>query len=208
MSGKKRLGSVTAFLVSCYTVLLPGMSIMTFFICMINANICVFLLQHADKKIDNLFHWVYACIACLFTEISLSLLSGNSFVDLLPVLGALVANITLSFALVSLLLSIFENLFNLPTDARLDELAFTDNPLLDRLSASAQGTFNHSQNVAELAYEAAKAIGANAMLARVGGLYHDIGKMDYPEYFRKTKVPTTNRTTSSRAFRLPLSKAT
>ena len=183
VSGKKRLGSVTAFLVSCYTVLLPGMSIMTFFICMINANICVFLLQHADKKIDNLFHWVYACIACLFTEISLSLLSGNSFVDLLPVLGALVANITLSFALVSLLLSIFENLFNLPTDARLDELAFTDNPLLDRLSASAQGTFNHSQNVAELAYEAAKAIGANAMLARVGGLYHDIGKMDYPEYF-------------------------
>lgn len=183
VSGKKRLGAVTAFLVSCYTMLLPGMNIMTFFICMINANICIYFLQHADKKIDNLFHWMYACIACLFTEVSLSMLTGSTFGDLLPVLGALLLNITLSFAFVSLLISIFESLFNLPTDSRLDELAFTENPLLDKLAASAQGTYNHSQNVSELSYEAAKAIGANAMLARVGGLYHDIGKMDYPEYF-------------------------
>jgi len=183
VSGKKRLGAVTSYLVASYTLLLPGMTIMSFFICMINANICLFFFQHCSKKVEYLFHWLYACIACLFTEISLSMLTESTINDLLPMLGALIANITLSFLFVSILISIFESIFNLPTDSRLDELAFTDNPVLDRLAASAQGTYNHSQNVSELAYEASKAIGANAMLARVGGLYHDIGKMDYPEYF-------------------------
>ena len=92
-------------------------------------------------------------------------------------------NITASLILVQAFVPLMEYLFNIPTAYRLNELASTDSPILERLGAVAQGTYNHSRNVSELAYQAAKAIGANAMLARVGGVYHDIGKVDHPEYF-------------------------
>jgi putative nucleotidyltransferase with HDIG domain len=63
-----------------------------------------------------------------------------------------------------------------------DWLSF-EHPLLRQLATAAPGTFQHSVNVGVLADAAAGAIGADALLARVGGLYHDVGKMNAPEYF-------------------------
>lgn len=183
VSDKKRYGAVIAFLMAAYSLLLPGSTIMTFFICLTNGAICVFFFQHADRKVENIYHWLYACITCIFTELALSLVGDVSLAALMPVIGVLTINITFSVAVCSLSVSICESIFNLPTENRLNELAFSHSPLLDRLEMAAVGTYNHSLNVSELAFESAKAIGANAMLARVGGLYHDIGKMDYPEYF-------------------------
>ena len=81
------------------------------------------------------------------------------------------------------LLWVFERAFDITTDLSLLELSDTNRPLLKELSIRAPGTFNHSLQVANLAEAAADAIGANALLARVGALYHDIGKMVKPEYF-------------------------
>ncbi len=81
------------------------------------------------------------------------------------------------------LLWIFERAFDITTDLTLLELSDTNRPLLKELSLRAPGTFNHTLQVANLAEAAADAIGANALLARVGALYHDIGKMVKPEYF-------------------------
>lgn len=63
---------------------------------------------------------------------------------------------------------------------RLDNLS---NPLLLRLSLEAPGTYHHSINVSNLAQKAAKAIGADSLMVRVAAYYHDIGKLDYPEFF-------------------------
>lgn len=81
------------------------------------------------------------------------------------------------------LLWVFERSFDLTTDLTLLELSDTNRPLLKELSLRAPGTFSHVLQVANLAEAAASAIGANALLARVGALYHDIGKMVKPEYF-------------------------
>jgi len=78
---------------------------------------------------------------------------------------------------------IFERAFGVTTDLTLLELSDTNRPLLKELSLNAQGTFNHVLQVANLAETAAASIGANALLTRVGALYHDIGKMVKPEYF-------------------------
>ncbi|MFT5144135.1 MAG: putative nucleotidyltransferase with HDIG domain [Rhodothermales bacterium] len=78
---------------------------------------------------------------------------------------------------------VFERAFDLTTDVTLLELSDTNRPLLKELSLRASGTFNHTLQVANLAEAAASAIGANALLTRVGALYHDVGKMDKPEYF-------------------------
>lgn len=63
---------------------------------------------------------------------------------------------------------------------RLESLS---NPVLLKLSKEAAGTYHHSLNVAILASKAAKAIGADSLIARLGGYYHDIGKLENPAYF-------------------------
>jgi hypothetical protein len=72
------------------------------------------------------------------------------------------------------------------------ELSDTNSKLLKELSEKAPGTFHHSLNVANLAEASANEIGANAMLVRVGALYHDIGKMENPTYFSENQSSSVN----------------
>ena len=86
----------------------------------------------------------------------------------------------------------YEKLFGLVSDVSLLELSDTNSKLLKELSNKAPGTFHHSLNVANLAEASANEIGANAMLARVGALYHDIGKMKNPTYFTENQSTGIN----------------
>ncbi len=90
------------------------------------------------------------------------------------------------------LIYIYEKLFGMVSDVSLLELSDTNSKLLKELSNKAPGTFHHSLQVANLAEAAANAIGANAMLVRVGALYHDIGKMNNPTYFTENQVTNVN----------------
>ncbi len=78
---------------------------------------------------------------------------------------------------------LIERLFGFLSDATLFELSDTNQPLLRKLAEKAPGTFQHSMQVASLAEEAILTIGGNSLLVRAGALYHDIGKMESPEYF-------------------------
>jgi putative nucleotidyltransferase with HDIG domain len=90
------------------------------------------------------------------------------------------------------LLWIFERIFRITTDVTLLELSDTNQPLLRDLSMLAPGSFSHSLQVANLAEAGADAIGANALLTRVGALYHDIGKTLKPEYFVENQAANSN----------------
>lgn len=78
---------------------------------------------------------------------------------------------------------IFERVFSLVSHFRLLDLSDTNNKLLRELAQKAPGTFQHSLQVSNLAFEAAREIGADMILTRVGALYHDIGKMNNPQCF-------------------------
>ena len=90
------------------------------------------------------------------------------------------------------LIYIYEKLFGLVSDVSLLELSDTNTKLLKELSNTAPGTFHHSLNVANLAEASANEIGANAMLVRVGALYHDIGKMKNPTFFTENQSTGIN----------------
>jgi hypothetical protein len=81
------------------------------------------------------------------------------------------------------LIFVFEKTFRFLSDATLFELSDTNQPLLRKLAEEAPGSFQHSLQVANLAEEAAREIGANNLLARTGALYHDIGKIAKSEFF-------------------------
>ncbi|HBO29145.1 MAG TPA: phosphohydrolase [Leeuwenhoekiella sp.] len=86
----------------------------------------------------------------------------------------------------------YEKIFGLVSDLSLLELTDTNSKLLKNLANKAPGTFHHSLNVANLAEAAANEIGANAMLTRVGALYHDIGKMLNPTDFTENQSTGIN----------------
>lgn len=102
-------------------------------------------------------------------------------------------NAILTPTAVFLLIGMFEKFFDVTTDITLLELSDLNNPLLKRLSVEAPGTFHHSIIVGNLAEAAAKAIGADTLLTRVGCYYHDIGKMLKPEYFVENQAGAENK---------------
>ncbi|MFT7487204.1 MAG: putative nucleotidyltransferase with HDIG domain, partial [Candidatus Paceibacteria bacterium] len=96
--------------------------------------------------------------------------------------------------LVSGLLPTIETVFSVTTDISLLELGNThEQPLLRKLLLEAPGTFHHSYIVGLLSEAAAEAVGGNALLARVGALYHDVGKLNKPGYFAENSHEARSR---------------
>jgi cyclic-di-AMP phosphodiesterase PgpH len=108
--------------------------------------------------------------------------------QLLNLFGFGLANSIISPLLSIGIMPVFESLFGFTTDITLLELSDLNRPLLKRLSLEAPGTYHHSILVGNLAEAAAKAIDANSLLARVGAYYHDIGKIEIPEYFVENQL--------------------
>jgi putative nucleotidyltransferase with HDIG domain len=85
------------------------------------------------------------------------------------------------------ILPVFEYLFKTYTNISLLELADSRHPLLQRMVLEAPGTYHHSLVVGNLSETACEAVGANALLARIGSYYHDIGKLQKPDYFSENQ---------------------
>lgn len=107
----------------------------------------------------------------------------HAYSDLFFVLLGSVINGFISGIFVLGFLPILEDRLNTPTCFRLMELSDLNSPTMKQLLLTASGTYNHTMMVATLAEVACREIGADALLARVGAYYHDIGKMANSEYF-------------------------
>lgn len=102
-------------------------------------------------------------------------------------------NAVFSPVLTYALLIVFERGFNLTSDLTLLEFDNINHPLLKELSTEAPGTFHHTMVIADMAERAANAIGANAILAKVGAYYHDIGKISSPDFFVENQLGMRNK---------------
>lgn len=91
------------------------------------------------------------------------------------------------------ILPFVERVFDITTGMTLIELRDSKQPLLRELQQRAPGTYNHSLNVASIAESAAESIGADSLLTYVGCLYHDIGKMNKPQYFVENQSGGQNK---------------
>jgi putative nucleotidyltransferase with HDIG domain len=90
------------------------------------------------------------------------------------------------------LVPLAEGVFEFLTDFRLVELSSPQNALQQRLVLDAPGTYQHSQVIANMVEQAVRQIGGNALLARVGALYHDVGKLQRPEFFAENQTSGGN----------------
>ncbi len=139
--------------------------------------------------------WVFVSViagAYAVAGVVLTLLRGLPFSAGFGAVGWGAANAAGSAILAMALLPLFEAYTRITTDQTLLELGDLNRPLLKRLALEAPGTYAHSINVAHLAETVARAISANALLARVGSYYHDVGKVVKPQYFIENQPPGRN----------------
>jgi len=118
--------------------------------------------------------------------------AGTDIIGKASLLGASIASGLLSTSLGFGLLLIIGNLLGITTNLQLIELSRPDHPLLQQILTNAPGTYQHSLQVANLAEQAARAIGANPLLTRVGALYHDLGKSLRPQFYIENQVSGQN----------------
>lgn len=123
---------------------------------------------------------------------AVSLLGGSSLTVALTQGGLGLGNGLLSLMLATAVLPLLENTFNILTPMKLLELSDPGGPLLQKLLRNAPGTFSHSMQVGIIAENAAERIGADALLARVGAYYHDVGKLEHPAYFVENQIGQLN----------------
>jgi putative nucleotidyltransferase with HDIG domain len=145
--------------------------------------VAAYAIRRAEKRMD-LVKAGFA-IAASHAIVSVGLLLVQRFPPeaYLPFLFWAAFNGVASGMLVLGFLPLAEHALNAATVFRLIELSDLNSPILKRLFIAAPGTYSHSMMVANLAEAACQEIGANSLLARVGAYYHDIGKIEQPDYF-------------------------
>ncbi len=160
-----------------------NLNFLNFFILLLTG---IFSIIIASKIKRRLYMWYIGILIGVFYLIQVialnNILNFNDYQLSNSILLGF-ANGILSMILAMGLFPMFEYIFNLLTEYRLLELSDLNAPIMKKLLIEAPGTYNHSILTANLAETAALAIGANSLLARVGGYYHDIGKLVEPEYF-------------------------
>jgi cyclic-di-AMP phosphodiesterase PgpH len=113
--------------------------------------------------------------------------------DIIKNIELALANGIISAIFILGIFPVYENIFGITTKFRLLELSDLNAPIFRKMLIKAPGTYNHSLMVANMAEAACKDIGVNYLLARVGGYYHDIGKIENAGIFIENKV-TDSRT--------------
>ncbi len=192
------LNSETTFILSGIFAILSGIlfdnnleiAIYTFVGCLSGANFSAYFTQRSILIKAGLKTGIINSILIL----TFNLLKPNLLFNELSsgILFGFISGI-LSSVIATGLIPIFESLFGYATDMRLLELINVDHPLMRELSLKAPGSYHHSVMVSALAESAARAIGANPIIARVGAYYHDIGKIKMPQYFIENQFDSENK---------------
>lgn len=150
----------------------------------------ILMLRNVHRLLS--FYWAGLGVALAGATVLLAfrlndpLLDAVGFVQLISASGFN----GLAAATITLLLQfLLAQILGLTTTLQLLEISRPDHPLLQNILRNAPGTYQHSLQIANLAEQAAERIGADTLLTRVGSLYHDAGKVRYPQFFIENQVP-------------------
>jgi hypothetical protein len=145
------------------------------------------------RRRNQTYRWILAVgAAYLITAAAIGLTLDLPGREIVVSAGFGVVNALGSVLIAVLLLPMAEAFTGIETDLTLLEWSDLNRPLMQRLSLEAPGTYAHTIAIANLAEAACRAIGANALLARVGAYYHDIGKLARPQYFVENQAKGRN----------------
>ena len=169
-----------------------GLSLYLVFL--VGGGIAIIFYDKMNKGWKQFLMSLIVCAGMLLTYCAMRLLDIATGSSVQTVIFLTIS----SFATVATypLVYLFERIFGLVSNSRLEELSDTSNTLLRELEKKAPGTFQHSLQVSNMADAAARAIGANHLLLRAGALYHDLGKMNNPQCFIENETLVAENTST------------
>ncbi len=186
-------GGITLSCLSLMMVLpMSGFNTELIFVSVVSIYVCAVIAGQKNNKYNAAILIILSCVSSLIASLGYSLVTQSTTTDMFN--SALWAVIGTGCSVVAAIGSqpIFELISNSASPMRLLDLAQQSHPLQRRLFLEAPGTSQHSMMVANLSDTAAESIHANALLAKVGAYYHDIGKLERPEYFTENQSDGVN----------------
>jgi len=157
------------------------------------SSFCGVLTVNKGRRIGNFF-WSGIAVGCAGSAVILAYRLPDAFTDwfgIATLVGTSFLNGLASASLTLILQFLFSQLLGMTTALQLLEISRPDHPLLQYILRNAPGTYQHSLQVANLAEQAAEAIGVDGLLVRVGAIYHDAGKASNPLFFIENQLPGT-----------------
>ena len=176
--------SLVAIMLSCWASPFPTEYI---FLQLIVSMTAINSLKELTKRSQMFRSVVLVFIAYCITYTGYMLMTEGDFSKLNSEMFIFLAINCFILLFSYLFIYIIEKVWGFTSNVMLVELGDLNSPLLKSLSEKCPGTFQHATQVANLAAEAANAIGANALLVRTGALYHDIGKSTNPMFFTENQ---------------------
>ncbi|MEA1939756.1 MAG: HDIG domain-containing protein, partial [Candidatus Caldatribacteriota bacterium] len=180
---ESRIAIFLTIVLSYLTTFIPGIELNHMMIAVIGGIVSIYSIRKATQR--SRLTKAGLMIAGV-NIISISALGLINNIDYYLILKDSLWGILNGFLAVILTIGILpflENFFDITTSFKLMELSNPNQPLLKKLIIEAPGTYHHSIVVGNLSETAAEEIGGNGLLARVGALYHDIGKLKRPYFF-------------------------
>lgn len=181
-------GLIVTFILSFLLGMMHNFNLNFALVSLVSGSVAAYSVREVTHRYKFYRPMLYVCFVYVVLIFLMESLKFSHTPKIIELCGYGIFNGFFSTVLTMGLLPMFESLFNITTDITLLELSDLNNPLLKRLALVAPGTYHHSIVIGNLAEAAAKSLGANTLLARVGAYYHDIGKMEKPEYFVENQM--------------------
>lgn len=187
-----RLALLVNICISILTSIITGNDIIFIAMAVLGGTAGVFSIRNMQQRSGIFISGFIVSLVNISAIIGIGFINSNDVVKVLMfgfygVLNGLICSI-----LTVGTLPLWESIFGIVTPLKLVELFNPNHPLLKRLLIEAPGTYHHSIIVGNLSESAADAVGGNALLARVGAFYHDIGKIKRPYFFKENQLTSEN----------------
>ena len=153
-----------------------------------SGTLALLIFKKRQQRTTTLLAGLIMGVSNMISTFAVGLVNNNNLMNVLGMAEWAAGSSILASILCIAIMPLLEWMFNVVTPSKLIELSNPNQPLLRRLLLEAPGTYHHSIIVANLAEAAANEVGANALLARVGAYYHDVGKLKRPGYFKENQM--------------------
>lgn len=180
-------------LLSFFCMMMFGGGYQLFIYYFLGGMLATLLITQAQTRQDVVWSIVPLFIGSLIIWIAMALLMRTAIFELPLLATAVCLNSLLSLIVLFAVSPFLEYVFGYSTRFRLMELMSLEQPLMQDIMVAIPGTYHHSLVVANMVEAGAKAIGANSLLCKVAALYHDAGKLAYPEYFIENQFGGPNK---------------
>lgn len=167
--------------------------IATFLFTLASALSSCAIVRKIERRLDLVFAGLLIALIDVVYIFVIRVIFNETLLELPHILIGIVINGFISGILTLGFLTPFEIMLNTASVFRLMDLSDNNTPIFKQMQIQANGTYNHSMMVSQLAESACREIGANPLLARVGGYFHDIGKIDQSEYFVENQQNMENK---------------